>query len=89
MAETIVDLLAQKAKGGIADDFERELAYLGNLERDIPNLLGRLDALIARGKELGLDVAIMVTVREAVQVGMDSAMKVIGPALGVLSRETR
>lgn len=84
MAETIVDLLAQKAKGGIADAFTHELEYLERLETDIPNLVGRLDALIAQGRELGIDVTVMVTVRDAVQTGMDSALKVIGPALGVL-----
>lgn len=85
MTESITDLLSQNAKRTIADDFARELDYIANLQRDIPNLLGRLDAIIAKGNELGIDVSTVATVRDAVQVGMDSAMKVISPALGVLS----
>jgi len=69
-----VDFGALQAGLELEQGFAREVATIEQLERDIPNMIARLDGYIARGKELGVDTSKYQALRDAVAAGMGAAI---------------
>jgi len=57
MDMTGIDFGLVKQGLALQERIEREEAIVGQLAQDIPNMIGRLKAIVSEGHELGMDVS--------------------------------